>query len=234
MRRWKKAILILMPTIMLALLFYAAAKAEAFMWASLAFAAAAFIYLLVRFERRKIEARELVLLAVLAAIAAVGRIPFASIPGVQPTTFVIIMSGLVFGAESGFLIGAVAALASNMVLGQGPWTPWQMAAWGLAGLSAGLFGKTRVMRNRWGRLAFGFVWGFLFGWIMNVWGLLAFAQSGGEVSMASIGTYFAASAFFDFMHACSNVFFLFVFSDIWLKSLGRFKQKYGLLERNGL
>ncbi|WP_409271040.1 ECF transporter S component [Neobacillus sp. SCS-31] len=232
MVRWKKAVIAMVPAIMLALLFYAAAKAEAFMWASVGFAALAFIYLLVRFERRKIEARELVLLAVLAAIAAVGRIPFASIPGVQPTTFVIIMTGLVFGAESGFLVGAVAALASNMILGQGPWTPWQMAAWGLVGLTAGLFRKTHLMDNRWGRIAFGFAWGFLFGWIMNIWGLLAFAQSGGEVSPASIATYFAASALFDFLHACSNVFFLLLFADVWLKSLSRFKRKYGLLERN--
>nr|WP_231689699.1 ECF transporter S component [Bacillus sp. FJAT-27245] len=203
------------------------------MWASVGFAALAFIYLLVRFERRKIEARELVLLAVLAAIAAVGRIPFASIPGVQPTTFVIIMSGLVFGAESGFLIGAVAALASNMILGQGPWTPWQMAAWGLVGLTAGLLRKTRLMNNRWGRIAFGLAWGFLFGWIMNMWGLLAFAQSGGEVTPASIAAYFGASAFFDFLHACSNAVFLVLFADVWVKSLGRFKRKYGLLERNG-
>lgn len=224
----------MMPAIMLALLFIAAARAEAFMWASVGFAAIAFVYLLVRFEQRKIEARELVLLAVLAAIAAVGRIPFASIPGVQPTTFVIIMSGLVFGAESGFLVGAVAALASNMILGQGPWTPWQMAAWGLVGLTAGLLGKSRLLTNRWARLAFGFAWGFLFGWVMNIWGLLAFAQSGGEVSLASIGTYFAASALFDFMHASSNVFFLLLFSEAWLKSLGRFKRKYGLLERNSV
>lgn len=66
-----------------------------------------------RFEIREIAGREVVLLAMLAAIAAVGRVPFAGLPSVQPTSFVIIMAGLVFGAESGFIVGAVAAIVSN-------------------------------------------------------------------------------------------------------------------------
>jgi hypothetical protein len=65
-----------------------------------------------------------------------GRIPFAALPGVQPTSFLVMVSGLVFGPQAGFMIGAMAALASNFFLGQGPWTPWQMLGWGLMGMSA--------------------------------------------------------------------------------------------------
>jgi energy-coupling factor transport system substrate-specific component len=185
---------------------------------------------LVRFEKRKIEPRELVLLAVLASIAAVGRIPFASIPSVQPTTFVIMLSGLVFGAESGLIIGTVAALASNMVLGQGPWTPWQMLAWGLVGLTAGLLRNTMLMKSVWGKVLFGFVWGFLYGWITNIWGLFSLTQSGTPLSIETVWLYFAGSALFDSMHAISNVFFLLLFGNLWIKNLTRFKRKYGLLE----
>jgi energy-coupling factor transport system substrate-specific component len=188
------------------------------------------LFFLVRFEKRKIEPRELVLLAVLASIAAVGRIPFASIPSVQPTTFVIMLSGLVFGAESGFVIGAVAALASNMVLGQGPWTPWQMLAWGLVGLTAGLLRNTLLLKSDWGKLLFGLVWGFLYGWITNIWGLLSLTQSGTPLNIETIWLYFAGSALFDTMHAISNVFFLLIFGNPWIKNLTRFKRKYGLLE----
>jgi energy-coupling factor transport system substrate-specific component len=188
------------------------------------------IYFIFRFEGRKVEPKELVLLAVLAAIAAVGRIPFASIPSVQPTTFVIMMAGFVFGAESGFMIGAVAALASNMILGQGPWTPWQMVAWGLVGLSAGCMKNTRLMNVKLGRLVFGIVWGYLFGWIMNIWGFLAIIQSGGLFDFKSFLLYLASSALFDTMHAVSNVVFLLLFGDIWIRILTRFKRKYGLLE----
>ena len=81
-----------------------------------------FLLFIVRFEKRKVDGREMVLLAVLSAVAAVCRVPFASIPSVQPTTFVVMMSGYVFGPESGFLVGATAALVSNLFLGQGPWT----------------------------------------------------------------------------------------------------------------
>ena len=201
-----------------------------YLYLSLGVALTAILLLVTRFERRQIEARELVLLAVLAAIAAVSRVPFASIPSVQPTTFVIMMSGLVFGAGSGFIIGAVAALASNMILGQGPWTPWQMVAWGLVGFSAGLLRKRKIMQVTWGRILFGIAWGFLFGAIMNLWGLLAFTQSGSELDTNILLSYFAGSALFDIMHSVSNVIFLLVFGGVWIKILTRFKRKYGLLE----
>lgn len=188
------------------------------------------LFFIIRFEKRKIESRELVLLAVLAAIAAVGRIPFASIPSVQPTTFVIMMSGVVFGAESGFMIGAVAALASNMILGQGPWTPWQMVAWGLVGMTAGLLGKSHFMSKMWGRILFGIIWGFLFGWIMNLWSLFAFTQSGASFSFNAFITYLTSSVLFDSMHSISNVIFLLLFGNVWIKVLKRFKSKYGLLD----
>lgn len=186
------------------------------------------LVLLVRFESRKIDARELVLIAVLAAIAAVSRIPFASIPSVQPATFVIMMAGLVFGAESGLIIGAVAALASNMVLGQGPWTPWQMIAWGLVGLTAGLL--RNKLNSIWGKLIFGALWGFLFGWIMNLWGLFSLTQSGNILDFKAIFVYFSASAIFDTMHSLSNIIFILLFGGAWYKLLMRFKRKYGLLD----
>ncbi|KEF36663.1 ECF-type riboflavin transporter, S component [Schinkia azotoformans MEV2011] len=75
-----------------------------------------------RFERKELDSRGIVLIAILAAIAAVSRVPFAAIPSVQPTSFVIIIAAIVFGAETGFLVGAIAALVSNLFLGQGPWT----------------------------------------------------------------------------------------------------------------
>ncbi|SDM38701.1 ECF transporter S component [Bacillus sp. OK048] len=201
-----------------------------YLWFSIGFIFISILFFLVRFEKRKIEPRELVLLAVLASIAAVGRIPFASIPSVQPTTFVIMMSGLVFGAESGLVIGAVAALSSNMILGQGPWTPWQMLAWGLVGLTAGMLRKTKLLNSTFGKIIFGIIWGFLFGWIMNLWGLLALTQSGTSLTFEAVLMYFAGSSLFDSMHSVSNVFFLLLFGDIWMKNLTRFKVKYGLLD----
>lgn len=179
-----------------------------------------------RFEVRKITSREIVILAILAAIAAVSRVPFAPLPSVQPTSFVIIITGLVFGAESGFIVGAVAAIVSNIFLGQGPWTPWQMYAWGMIGMTAGLLRNTWWMKQMWGKLLFGFVWGYLFGWFMNFWIIVSAIENFTWEFFISI---YIASIYFDLAHGLSNVFFLFIFSASWIRILHRFKKKYGLL-----
>jgi energy-coupling factor transport system substrate-specific component len=215
---------------MLGILWLAIQFSDNYLLPSFGLVLLAVLFVIIRFENRKIEARELVLLAVLAAIAAVGRIPFASIPSVQPTTFVIMMSGFVFGAESGFMIGAVAALASNMILGQGPWTPWQMLAWGLVGLTAGLFNKNKWLSKKWGKILFGLLWGFLFGWIMNIWSILTITSTETALTLKMIYTYLAGSALFDLMHSISNVFFILFFGEAWIKILSRFKSKYGIFE----
>lgn len=180
----------------------------------------------VRFEIREISVREIVMLAMLAAIAAIGRVPFASLPSVQPTSFVIIMAGIVFGAESGFIVGAVAAIVSNVFLGQGPWTPWQMYAWGMMGMSAGLLRNMWWMKKLWGKAVFGFVWGYLFGWFMNMWIIVGNLES--LTWEFFIGIY-VASLYFDLAHGLSNVVFLIVFGASWIKILERFQKKYGLL-----
>lgn len=221
---------ILFIFVLMVLLFLSVLWHDQYLWLSFAVVSVSVLFLIYRFESRKLEARELVLLAVLGAIAAVSRIPFAGIPSVQPTTFVIMMSGLVFGEGSGFIIGAVAALASNMLLGQGPWTPWQMFAWGLVGLSAGLLRNTIFLKRKWGQIFFGIIWGFLFGWIMNLWGFLSISQSGAPVNLKAIIAYFSLSAPFDALHSASNVLFLLIFGNTWMKILTRFKRKYGFLE----
>lgn len=180
----------------------------------------------IRFEIREIAVREIVMLAMLAAIAAIGRVPFASLPSVQPTSFIIIMTGIVFGAESGFIVGAVAAIVSNIFLGQGPWTPWQMYAWGMMGMSAGLFRNVWWMKKLWGKAIFGFIWGYLFGWFMNLWIIIGNLEN--FTWEFFIGIY-VASLYFDLAHALSNVVFLIIFGASWIKILERFQKKYGLL-----
>ncbi|MBO1510962.1 ECF transporter S component [Metabacillus bambusae] len=198
-----------------------------FLLVSLLFMTLTFVPFIIRFERRKVAGRELVILAVLAAIAAVSRVPFASIPSVQPTTFVIIVTGIAFGAESGFVVGALAALVSNLFLGQGPWTPWQMYAWGMIGLFAGFLRHTWLIKRSFGRIIFGFFSGILFGWVMNLWYIVSL---GDQVKFAEIIAYYGASIYFDLAHALSNVFFLIVFANSWIKILQRFRKKYGLLD----
>ncbi|MED0679411.1 ECF transporter S component [Aneurinibacillus thermoaerophilus] len=226
MARSHRLILVSLVLLLTILALSSAFTDEHYLLLSFVFIGVTLLPFFAKFERRHIEARELVLLAILAAIAAVGRVPFAPLPSVQPTSFVIIVSALVFGAEAGFVIGAVAALISNVFLGQGPWTPWQMFCWGMIGVTAGWFKDTWWMKKRLGLLAFGFVWGFLFGWIMNIWYLIALPDA---FSWQLVVVAYAQSFYFDLAHALSNVFFLAVFGTSWTKILLRFRRKYALL-----
>ena len=90
------------------------------------------------FEQAKPQARELVVLAVMCAIAVASRIAFIWLPAFKPMAAIIMISGVALGARNGFMVGAISALVSNFVFSQGPWTPWQMFAFGLAGLVFGL------------------------------------------------------------------------------------------------
>ena len=211
---------------------FAAALSTVALWGMKHYAAVSVLLLLcacapffVRFEFIRKKPEELVLTGLMAAMAAVSRIPFAPWPSVQPTTFFCIITGAALGPEAGFMTGATAALVSNMALGQGPWTPWQMLGWGLAGFLAGVLSRTFVMKTLAGRVVFGFVLGFLFGWMQNIWYPLFMGEG------LSLPLFIAAcvvSFEYDLYHALSNVFFLTMFFSPMRKILGRIRVKYGL------
>ena len=102
------------------------------------------------YERSRPDARIVALVGTLAAFAALGRIAFAALPNVKPTTDIVLISGYALGGAPGFVVGALAGLTSNFFFGQGPWTPWQMAAWGMTGaFGAGLALLTARRIGRW-------------------------------------------------------------------------------------
>lgn len=139
--------------------------------------------------------------------------------------FVIMVSALVLGSQNGFVIGAITALVSNIFLGQGPWTPWQMYAWGMVGLSVGAMRHTLFMKNKWLRMLYGLAIGYFFGWFMNLWAILG---SNLPLTWLNIFDYGVSSFFFDLAHGLSNVFFLGIFALSWIQTIRRFKEKYGL------
>lgn len=200
-----------------------------YMLISLLFILFTFIPLVRDFSDAKHSTRELVMIAILSATAAVSRIPFAPLPSVQPATFVIIISGMTLGPQTGFVVGVLNALVSNMVLGQGPWTPWQMYAWGMIGFSAGVLKNTWLLKNKMGKSLYGFLVGILFGWFMNIWVIFSLGQA---VTWKTITAYNLASILFDLAHGLSNVFFLVLLGQSWEKTITRFKNKYGLFLNN--
>jgi len=106
------------------------------------------------YEHARPSSKVLALVATLAALAALGRIAFAPIPSVKPTTDIVLIAGYALGGAPGFVVGAVAALASNVFFGQGPFTPWQMAGWGAVGLFGALLARSFGRDiGRWGLAA---------------------------------------------------------------------------------
>lgn len=158
----------------------------------------------------------------LAALAAVSRIPFAALPGFQPTTFIAIVSGYAFGGQAGFMVGAVGALGSNFFLGQGPWTPFQMLFWGLAGASAGALGRYFPGMSRAAMAVFNTLWGFLFGWLMNLFFVVFFIK---PLNWSSFLLAYGASFPFDCFHAFGNLLLYLLLGCRIIKVLRRFRLK---------
>lgn len=177
------------------------------------------------FEHSRAGAQKIVLIALLAAVACAGRVLFAGLPSVQPVSFLIILTGMVFGPQAGFMTGAMTAFTSNMLLGQGPWTVWQMAAWGIMGLLAGALGRF-LKKYAAALCVYGFLWGFLFGWFMNLW-----TVSGGffgAISLRAVFTACAASFPLDLAHAACNLLLLLLLARPFLRKMERIAVKYGL------
>ena len=179
------------------------------------------------FERQTPRPRDFMPVVVLTALSVTGRLLFAALPNFKPVSAIVILAGVCFGRQSGFLTGALSALVSNLFFGQGPWTPWQMYAWGLMGYVAGALASTKLFRRPWAVLLYGFLASFGYGFLMNSWTLFSFVQP--VTWQAALATYGAALAF-DATHAVSTVAFLSVTLLPWQKELRRIRQKYGVRE----
>ncbi len=143
--------------------------------------------------------KTLALVATLAAVGAAGRVLFAAIPGVQPVTVLTVAAGAALGARAGFGVGALAALASNFFLGQGPWTPWQMLAWGGCGVVGAL--AAPLIRRRVPFALLCFVLGFAFSGLMDLWEWYSFYPH----TWAALTVQLGRGIWFDAAHAIGNL-----------------------------
>ena len=182
------------------------------------------------FEGRKPQARELVILSVLSALAIGGRAVFFALPGFKPVAAMVILTGVAFGAEAGFMVGAMTMFCSNVLFGQGPWTPWQMFAMGVMGLLAGIcFRKGLLHRDRFSLSVFGGLVTFLiYCGVMNPASVLMYQPNPNwQMILSAYITGVPADA----IHALATVMFLWFLSEPMLEKLDRVKVKYGLIEK---
>ncbi len=175
------------------------------------------------------QARELVIIAVLCAIGVAGRAAFFMLPQFKPVMALTIIAGVAFGGETGFLVGAMTMLVSNVLYAQGPWTPWQMFCMGIIGFLAGvLFRKDWLRRSRESLCAFGvFAAIVIYGGIMNPASALMWPD---ELNTGVILTYYLCGFPMDCIHAAASALFLWFGAEPMLEKLDRIKVKYGLVE----
>lgn len=182
------------------------------------------------FEGRKPKARELVTIAVLCAIGVAGRSAFFMLPQFKPVIALTIIAGVAMGGETGFLVGAVTMLVSNILFSQGPWMPWQMFSMGIIGFLAGVLFRKGLLRRTRGSLAiFGaFAAVIIYGGIMNPASALMYSTE--AITREMLRAYYVTGLPMDLIHAAATVIFILLSAEPMLEKLDRIKVKYGLAE----
>ena len=180
-----------------------------------------------RFEVRRPQVREIVLLAVMTAFAVAGRVAFYWAPQFKPVCAIVILTAVAFNAEAGFITGAAAGLISNMFFGQGPWTPWQMFGFGLVGFFAGILFRDREVKTA-PLLIYGFFSVLIiYGVLLDTGSLFMYSQ---EMSWKALLAMYASGFTFNLIHASGTVVFLLLLQKPVLSKLRRIKIKYGMLQ----
>lgn len=191
-----------------------------YLFISFAVAALAVVLFISGYEKKLIGSRRAVTVSVMTALCIVGRF----IPLFKPITALTVITAMYLGGEAGFLVGALSALISNFYFGQGPWTPFQMLAWGLIGLVAGYL-KEPLKKSRILLCIYGVISGVAFSLIMDVWSVVWYSgELNATLYLLAIVTALPHTA----MYAVSNFIFLWFLARPFGEKLERVKIKYGI------
>lgn len=174
-------------------------------------------------KKAGLNARQVSLIAMLAAFCAAGRaVTGVALLFLQPTMFLVEITGFVFGSRVGFFVGAMTPLISNFFMGQGPWTPWQMICWGLVGMSGAAVRRLFPNAGYKTITVLCFIWGYLYGAVMDVWQWSVFT---GELTFKSYFLIWAAGFSFDSLRAAGNLLFCAALGSQSIKILRHFHKK---------
>lgn len=180
---------------------------------------------LFRYEHHKPQAREITIVAVMCALAIAGRVLFAFAPGFKPVSAIVILCGVGFGRESGFLCGAMSAFISNLFFGQGPWTPFQMLSWGIIGYLGGVLNTKGHMEKLLPLCIYGALSGVLFSMVMDIWTSISMD---GTLILSRYITFVISALPVMITYSVSNVIFLALIGKTILKKIKRIKMKFGI------
>ncbi len=208
----KQKVIIFVSFLLTAVLFVVGIKAfqdRRYLLISVAMAFLACIPFYYAYEKRNGSIRRMVLMAVMVTLAVAGRLLFSPLPSLKPVSAIVIIAAIYMGAEAGFLVGSLSAIVSNLFFGQGPWTPFQMVAWGLIGFIAGLPALRGWLKNKWCCAVFGIFSGVFYSSIMNVWAAISFD---GTFSWSRFGAAVITSLPTTAGYIVADVVFLFLLS----------------------
>jgi Prenyltransferase and squalene oxidase repeat len=175
------------------------------------------------YERSRPSSQVVALVAALAALAIAGRIAFAAFPNVKPTTDIVIFAGYALGPAPGFAVGALTALVSNLWFGQGPWTPWQMAGWGMCGILGAALGLRGRDPSRLTLAVVCALAGIAYGALLN---FSLMATYGGELSLQRFLALESRAVPFDLAHAIGNAALALVAGPAMVRMLVRFRERF--------
>ena len=219
--------LALIPAVILLGVFAFNERAYAFIAAAVAILAC--LPFFISFEKSAQSGKLLVIIACMVALCSLTRFVFAALPHFKPITALVIITALYFGPQAGFMTGALSALISNFYFGQGPWTPFQMFAWGFIGLIAGLLAplmKRRDVKSVVFLCVFGAFSGAIYSLLLDTWTTLWWD---GGFNLSRFIASIAIAAPVTITYAVSNVIFLLIFAYPMGKIFERIKMKYGIL-----
>lgn len=232
-RNWLSLVILL---ILVPLTVYLCAKADRkYYLSSLVIIVLTLAAFFLHFEKRRPQAREVVVLSVMSALAVASRAVFAAIPHFKPMMGIVMLTGIAFGPEAGFLCGAVSGFVSNFIFGQGPWTPWQMLAYGVGGLLAGLLARWGVVKKvptKGKDFAVLGIIGFLtivliVGPLLDTSTLFTMSNKVSSVSAAAI---YLSGLPVNLVHGVATLLTMVLLGKPLLEKLQRIQIKYGMME----
>ena len=173
---------------------------------------------------KKTSTRRIVLLAVMTALSVAGRFIFAPLPFFKPVTAMVVIAGMYFGSEFGFLTGALSAVISNFYFGQGAWTPFQMFSWGIIGFVAGILSNP-LIKSKVVLIIYAVFAGVAYSFLMDIWTVLWMDGAFNPARfIAAVGTAFPVTL----EYIVSNIVFLLILAPMFGKKIERLKTKYGI------
>ena len=196
---------------------------RAYVWISICVALLSCVPFFLAFEKKSASGKMLIL-SVMVALSVLGRFAFSVLPHFKPVTAIVVIAGMYLGAESGFLCGALSAVLSNIMFGQGPWTPFQMFSWGLIGLLAAFF-SVSLKKSKLALAVFGVFSGIIFSLLMDGWTVL---WAEGTFSASRYLAFVVSALPVTAIYAVSNVLFLLVLAVPIGGKLDRVIKKYGI------